>query len=391
MFQCSDPRVLIAVSLAFMKTTHVAVGDRWAAGALLPPPDTSPSGHCQWMATFGPYLATMHRIERLHPSTIWNNGQDGWNFVTYRMFTISTAGFCSSSISVKTCERSYFYRDPGTLCYHITLHFAGSLPQSNQKNHWDRPGRVFFPRWFEMPSIFCLNACSAVRCPKGMVPFCALRAAGLILRMQLQQMLGMKLMKPHWAVKGKSLSSLRNVGDDISLYFFAFWAIPFLGNTEKPGSSNLTWSSHHQAADAKDEWDCQRAAGQWVPLVHKLHDEGSRVGCMSFMAREWTCDSQLWADVSGGFQTSFWTTCQRNAAGWPRSFSVFFLKLSVLHLVSDPEVSPVTSLFLSSSYKDATRLISLRSLQSQFYGLRKQQEEGWRGVLAEVHAGEGEH
>ena len=112
MFQCSDPRVLIAVSLAFTKTTtHVAVGDRWAAGALLPPPDTSSSGHCQWMATFGPFLATMHRIERLHPSPSGMEWWTGWNFVTYRMFTISTAGFCSSSISVKTCERSYFYRD----------------------------------------------------------------------------------------------------------------------------------------------------------------------------------------------------------------------------------------------------------------------------------------
>lgn len=78
MFRCSDPRVLIAVSLAFTKKTHVAVGDGWAAGALLPPPDTSSSGHCQWMATFGPFLATMHRVDRLHPSPSGMEWWTGW-------------------------------------------------------------------------------------------------------------------------------------------------------------------------------------------------------------------------------------------------------------------------------------------------------------------------
>ena len=52
---------------------------------------------------------------------------------------------------------------------------------------------------------------------------------------------------------------------------------------------------------------------------------------------------------------------------------------------SDSKMPPVTSLFLSSCYK----LILFRSLQSQFCSPRKQQEEGWRGVLAEVHAGAG--
>ncbi len=33
------------------------------------------------------------------------------------------------------------------------------------------------------------------------------------------------------------LSSLRNVGDDISLHFFAFLALPFLENTDKPTST----------------------------------------------------------------------------------------------------------------------------------------------------------
>lgn len=217
MFRCSDPRVLIAVSLAFMKKTHVAVGDRWAAGALLPPPDTSSSGHCQWMATFGPFLATMHRIERLHPSPSGMEWWTGW----LKLCDLQDVYYIHCRILfIINIRKDLWETFTGTLYYHITLHFAGSLPQSNQKNLWDRPGRVFFfkhkLRW---PWIFCLKAVPAVRCPKGMVPFCALRAAGLILRMQLQQMLGMKPMKPHWAVNGKPLSSLRNVGDDMSLHF----------------------------------------------------------------------------------------------------------------------------------------------------------------------------
>ena len=132
---------------------------------------------------------------------------------------------------------------------------------------------------------------------------------------------------------------------------FSLFSHPSLGNTGKPTSTNGSSEMRNldpaitklQQMPARMNETASEQQDNECPLVRKLHDEGSRVGCMSFMAREWTCDSQLlflaavknnMPDVSGGFQTSFWTTCQRNAAGWPRSFSVFFWKLPVLHLVS---------------------------------------------------------
>ena len=143
----------------------------------------------------------------------------------------------------------------------------------------------------------------------------------------------------------------------------------------------------------KDEWDCQRATGQWVPpVVHKLHDEGRLHGFHGEGMTLWLA-AVLWADaknnmpdVSGGFQTSFWTTCQRNAAGWPNTVSVFEVASLACGEHSDPQISPVTSLFLSSSYKPFRSEVYNRNFTVQGSNRKKAGEVCWlRCTQARAH------
>ena len=124
----------------------------------------------------------------------------------------------------------------------------------------------WFIGWLIDWSFGWLDVIEGYETVEGMVPFCALRAAGLILRMQLQQLLGLK--KTLCVMQEKfEISRLIKVDMLCWLCVHFLWEDLFYSRCCTSASSESLASSASSAARAvQDEPICKRATGPALPL-----------------------------------------------------------------------------------------------------------------------------